>query len=95
MEAEKIAAWMQREINEAWEDRDTITPQYTVKKEPQFIEIFKLLPKTNCRECGQPTCMVFATLLLQGIKDTDDCPAIDLEEKQLLEGYLAGFDLSE
>jgi ArsR family metal-binding transcriptional regulator len=93
-EAEKIAAWMQREINETWEKRETIIPRYHAKKEPQFIEVLKLLPKTNCRECGQPTCMVFATLVLQGIKGPDDCPAMNIEEKQLLYGYLGGFDLS-
>ena len=30
---------------------------------PTAIELFKLLPKTNCKDCGQPTCLAFAMLL--------------------------------
>lgn len=93
-EAGKIAAWLQREINETWEKRQTITPKYEAQKEPQFIEVLKLLPKTNCRECGQPTCTVFATLVLQGIKGSEDCPVMNIEERHLLNGYLNNFDLS-
>jgi ArsR family metal-binding transcriptional regulator len=94
-EAEKIAAWLQREINETWEKRETLTPKYQAEKEPQFIEILKLLPKTNCRECGQPTCMVFATLVIQGIKGANDCPAMTFDKRRFLERYLCGFELSQ
>ena len=30
---------------------------------PTAIEFFKLLPKTNCKDCGQPTCLAFAMQL--------------------------------
>ena len=30
------------------------------------IEIFKMLPKTNCKECGYPTCLAFAMALASG-----------------------------
>jgi len=30
------------------------------------IEIFKLLPKTNCKDCGEPTCLAFAMKLAAG-----------------------------
>ena len=62
-EAEKILQWLQREINEAWQKRDEIKPSYEGAPKPKILEILKLLPKTNCRECGQTTCMVFATLV--------------------------------
>lgn len=39
------------------------------------------LPRTNCRECGQPTCMVFATLVARGVKGPEDCPALKEEER--------------
>jgi CO dehydrogenase/acetyl-CoA synthase gamma subunit (corrinoid Fe-S protein) len=51
----------------------------------------KLLPKTNCRECGQPTCMVFATLAAQGVKDAGDCPVLTEDKQRLLQKYLARF----
>ena len=38
------------------------------------LEIFKLLPKTNCRECGVPTCMAFAMKLAQKKAELSECP---------------------
>src|SRR4030042_885874 len=57
-EADKILEWLKREINDAWKSRDKITPNCEGAPKPKILEILKLLPKTNCRECGQPTCMV-------------------------------------
>lgn len=57
-EADKILEWLKNEINNVWENRDHIKPSYEGVSKPKIIEILKLLPKTNCRECGQPTCMV-------------------------------------
>ena len=41
------------------------------------IDIFKKLPKTNCQECGVPTCMAFAMKLAAGQAELDACPYID------------------
>jgi acetyl-CoA decarbonylase/synthase complex subunit gamma len=38
------------------------------------LDIFKLTPKTNCKECGQPTCMAFAMKVAQGSVTLDKCP---------------------
>ena len=91
-EATKILEWLKREINEAWEKRKEIEPKYEGAPKPKILEILKLLPKTNCRECGQPTCMVYATLAAQGVKDAEDCPALTQENKKLLQLYLARFE---
>ena len=40
------------------------------------IEIFKLLPKTNCAQCGVPTCLAFAMALAAGKTDLGKCPNI-------------------
>mgnify|MGYP000275962605 FL=1 len=37
------------------------------------IQIFKLLPKTNCKECGVPTCLAFAMNLASGNDELDRC----------------------
>jgi ArsR family metal-binding transcriptional regulator len=58
----------------------------------KVLEILKLLPKTNCGECGQPTCMVFATQVAEGGKDSDDCPTLDRERKTKLARYLGQFE---
>ncbi|GAB4537586.1 MAG: acetyl-CoA decarbonylase/synthase complex subunit gamma [Thermodesulfovibrionia bacterium] len=48
------------------------------------IEIFKLLPKTNCKKCGFPTCLAFAMALAQGKADITKCPDISEEAKTKL-----------
>jgi 4Fe-4S ferredoxin len=44
------------------------------------MELYKFLPKTNCKKCGKPTCMAFALDLLQGKVKVDDCTPL-LEPK--------------
>ena len=44
---------------------------------PTAIESFKLLPKTNCKDCGQPTCLAFAMQLANQKAKIEDCPHID------------------
>ena len=85
--------WLKAEINSAWEKKDTITPSYTGLPRPGIIEILKLLPKTNCRQCGQPTCMVFATKVAEGAKGPGDCPGIGAEEGRKLADYMSRFNL--
>ncbi|UCF82544.1 MAG: Fe-S cluster protein [Desulfobacteraceae bacterium] len=92
-EADKILKWLQREINEAWEKRDEIEPKYEGAPKPKVFEILKLLPKTNCRECGEPTCMVFATRVAEGAKGTEDCPALVEENSKKLRKYMSQFQL--
>ena len=48
------------------------------------LEIFKLLPKTNCKKCGMPTCLAFAMQLAQKRAKLEDCPDVSEEAKQLL-----------
>jgi len=87
-EARKIVEWLKREINGAWENHDSITPRYEGMPRPQMIQILKCLPRTNCRECGDSTCMVFATRVAEGVKDSDDCPALTPTAKAALDAYM-------
>ena len=48
------------------------------------IQIFKLLPKTNCGECGVPTCLAFAMNLAAGKAELDACPYVSDEAKEQL-----------
>jgi acetyl-CoA decarbonylase/synthase complex subunit gamma len=45
------------------------------------LEIFKKLPKTNCKECGFPTCLAFAMQLAAGKIELDKCPHVSEEVK--------------
>lgn len=48
------------------------------------LEIFKMLPKTNCKDCGQPTCLAFAMAMASGKAGLDLCPHISEEAKETL-----------
>jgi acetyl-CoA decarbonylase/synthase complex subunit gamma len=48
------------------------------------IEIFKLLPKTNCGDCGVPTCLAFAMSLAAGKAELSKCPHVSEEAKAQL-----------
>ena len=91
-EADKILEWLKREINDAWKNREDIEPSCEGTPKPKLIEILKLLPKTYCRQCGAPTCMVFAARMAEGVKSPDDCPPMDSDSKERLEEYMRQFD---
>ena len=48
------------------------------------LDIYKLLPKKNCKECGDPTCLTFAMKLAAGKADIDLCPYLDENAKAVL-----------
>jgi acetyl-CoA decarbonylase/synthase complex subunit gamma len=48
------------------------------------LDIYKLLPKKNCKECGDPTCLTFAMKLAGGKADIDLCPYLDEQAKSVL-----------
>jgi ArsR family metal-binding transcriptional regulator len=92
-EARKIVDWLKREINDAWQNRERIVPSFEGAPRPQVLEILKRLPRTNCRDCGEPTCMVFAARLAEGAKGIAACPPLDDAQRQELERYLGPFRL--
>jgi len=49
------------------------------------LDIYKLLPKTNCRECGFVTCLAFAMQLAKKSVSIDKCPYLSEETKKILE----------
>ncbi len=49
------------------------------------VQIYKFLPKTNCKECGYPTCLSFAMKLAQRAAELSACPYVSDEAKQNLE----------
>jgi acetyl-CoA decarbonylase/synthase complex subunit gamma len=48
------------------------------------LDIFKLTPKTNCKECGFPTCMAFSMKAATGAVDIEKCPYISEDSKAAL-----------
>ena len=48
------------------------------------LDIYKLLPRKNCKECGDPTCLTFAMKLAGGKTDMELCPYLDEGAKSVL-----------
>ena len=48
------------------------------------IQIFKMLPQTNCKECGAATCLAFAMNLAAGKAELDSCPYVSDEAREKL-----------
>jgi ArsR family metal-binding transcriptional regulator len=90
-EADKIFQWLQREINDVWEKRSEITPRHEGTPKPKILDILRLLPLTNCQECGESTCMVFASKIAEGAKGPEDCPHLEEEKRMKLEEYMDPF----
>lgn len=73
-QAEELVEKAVAMINGIWERRDEITPDHTRKTIPKVLDILKLLPRTNCKECGLQSCMAFAAELVEGTCRLEDCP---------------------
>lgn len=63
-------------VNRTWERRTEITPDVTTRQRPTPMAIYKLLPRTNCKQCGEPTCYSFALKLAVSQKKLADCPPL-------------------
>ncbi|MDZ4910298.1 acetyl-CoA synthase subunit gamma, partial [Clostridium perfringens] len=48
------------------------------------LDIFKLTPKKNCKECGYPTCMAFSMKVASGAVEVEKCPHMSDESIQKL-----------
>jgi ArsR family metal-binding transcriptional regulator len=72
-EGQELLAALTEAINEVWEKRSELVAMTTKKRAPRHLDIWELLPRTNCKQCGEATCMAFAVGLLQKPRDLDEC----------------------
>lgn|GEM_PF-2023554 len=54
-----VLDWLKEMINETWERKDEIVPNYEIKKQPSVLQVYSWLPKTNCKKCGEQNCFAF------------------------------------
>ena len=90
-EAHSILEWLKKEINETWRNRESIVPRYESAKKAHPLTIYKLLPRTNCKACGQPTCLAFAALAATGARGAADCVPLQEDARSKLHDYLSTF----
>jgi ArsR family metal-binding transcriptional regulator len=60
-------------INATWEHRDELASTTTARRSPRHLDVYSLLPQTNCKQCGEASCLAFAVLLIQQKHFLDEC----------------------
>lgn len=81
-------------VNRTWERRAEIEPSYEVRRRPGPMDVYKLLPRTNCRACGEASCFVFASKLVVGQMRLENCLVLNdpqhAEQQAQLRDMLGG-----
>lgn len=79
---------MQARINDVWERRGEITPSFERGMQLTALQIYKGLPATNCKQCGEPSCLAFAAKLLAGSTSVLACQPLFTPEFRAKRGAL-------
>jgi ArsR family metal-binding transcriptional regulator len=88
VEMEKVVA----ELNRIWMDRENLNPLHTARKRLVAMEVYQLLPQTNCKLCGQPSCFAFASKITVGEVKVEACTPL-FDEAQYGEKRQALLDM--
>ena len=72
----RVLEMIRRRVNETWARRAAIAPSDEMRQKPPALEIFKRLPGTNCRACGEATCLAFAVRLWNGGGSPEECSPV-------------------
>lgn len=67
-------SWFQALCNDVWERRDEIVPSTERRKPAGWLELYELLPRLNCGDCGEASCMAFACRLMLYERRPEECP---------------------
>ena len=63
-------------VNKCWDQRDRIQPVTAARRAPRPLDVWTLMPRSNCKRCGEATCMAFVFGLLQQKRTVEECPII-------------------
>ncbi len=69
----EVLAALQDAINATWDHRRELTAASTARRAPRHLDVWELLPRTNCKQCGEATCLAFAAMLIQQIHFLEEC----------------------
>ena len=67
-------------INATWEHRHELKPVQERRRRPRPLDVWTLLPRSNCRLCGEATCMAFAFALLQERQNLEACDPLQSDD---------------
>jgi ArsR family metal-binding transcriptional regulator len=80
-EGQILAKTIIETVNNIWKRKDQITPSLEGKKPlPKVLDILKLLPRSNCKKCGFPTCMAFSAELRADFTKLSSCPYLSEQD---------------
>jgi ArsR family metal-binding transcriptional regulator len=68
-----LLAALKDAINATWDHRQQLVAVTFARRAPRPLDVWTLLPQTNCRQCGEATCMAFAVGLLQHKRSVIEC----------------------
>jgi ArsR family metal-binding transcriptional regulator len=63
-------------VNTVWEKREELAAVMKPKSAPRHLDIWELLPRTNCGQCNEATCLAFAVALIQHKRSLTECPPL-------------------
>ena len=69
----ELLAALTEAINATWEGRASLFVMTAARRAPRPLDIWSLLPQTNCKQCGEQTCMAFACNLLLNRRELAEC----------------------
>jgi ArsR family metal-binding transcriptional regulator len=78
-EGAQLLAALLEAINSTWEHRQHLVAVTTRRRTPRPLDVWTLLPQTNCKQCGEATCMAFAVGLLQQLRLLTECPPLQAD----------------
>lgn len=79
-EGRGLLDWLRDTINDTYNRRAEITPREGLQRLASALDLYKLLPRTNCDLCGFGTCIAFALRLASGAGRVDECPPLRVTE---------------
>jgi ArsR family metal-binding transcriptional regulator len=69
-------------INTTWDNRVDLIAVTEKRQAPRPLDVYALLPQTNCGQCGEATCMAFACNLLMNNRQLAECLPLYAQDHQ-------------
>jgi ArsR family metal-binding transcriptional regulator len=72
----ELFAALKEAVNAVWEKRAELVAVTAKKRAPRHLDIWELLPRTNCGQCEEATCLAFAVAVIQQKRSLTECPPL-------------------
>jgi ArsR family metal-binding transcriptional regulator len=69
----EVLSTLKEAVNATWDHRAELVAANRARRAPRHLDIYALLPQTNCNQCGEASCLAFAVLLIQQQHTLNEC----------------------